>query len=244
MDEIISKYMGTLTSIIDNKNNEIVTLKESNYMYQYILDLITILETHKVELSREYYSSDKKKQLFFETVLTKVLDDDKKTFDEVLSEMKNLYYLDKEGIISLPSVSEQVKKSEKVLDGLLHKLKMYAEKTYSSELKNKIDSLENEIRKMVNIGALFSDNNLEEELSDIDIFVSVLDKTDLDSNEKEDLLGYILLRNVDFYNDYMADDYNYDSTINEDIDYETRELDSIIRELTRGEVIEEDSFVL
>ena len=236
MDEIISKYMETLTSIIDKKNNEIVTLKESNYMYQYILDLITILETHKVELSREYYASDKKKQLFFETVLTKVLDDDKNAFDEVLSEMKNLYYLDKEGIISLPSVSEQVKKSEKVLDGLLHKLKMFAEKTYSSELKNKIDSLENE--------ALFSDNNLEEELSDIDLFVSVLDKTDLNPNEKEDLLGYILLRNVDFYNEYMEDDYNYDSTINEDIDYETRELDSIIRELTRGEVIEEDSFVL
>ena len=233
MDEIISKLLDELAILIEKCNEEYVVLSLKVEEYNYIQDLISILKEHKIGFCREYFNSSEEKKELFKNILNKINDDTFST-DTILSEINKLYYLDKDGIINDPSIDLVVKRGIDVLDDFLKKLEDTLLSINISSLKEELNILKKDIEGMVKLGALFDGNHLDEEISDIDSVVSILEKVNISESSKNEILEYILLTNVGFYKESLLDNIDSYGNVDDQMLYETIELDRILREVREG----------
>jgi len=211
---LIEKFLIQLEALALEKEARIASLKEKRKQCQYFQDLMDVLTKSRIGFAEDFEEGRTSQKEEFKKYLNELVDDSSKR-EAILSEIKNISFLSKQGIINHEEVRAQKETAMKTLDFLIIALREFLEKHPLASTERKIDYLESYLQKIVTLGSCYEDYLEPHEIADIDFFHEVIEKVILSDSEKLTLITYTLENNVKNYQEELQ---SQDLMLREDFD--------------------------
>jgi hypothetical protein len=199
MQLIIEKYLDYLSDKIISLGEEVTILEKDNSNYINIKNnLLEALKKSKIDFAIIFSSlSDLKKEEHLTYI--KEIFNDSDEFKKTIDEINNLACLDKIGLIDSLEVEPQREQALLVLNNLEEKAYKYIENINYQDNLSKIENIKNNISDLLSIAESF--NIIQDEvISNCSLFTDTVVMSNLDIEDKNKLLSYVLLNNINFYN--------------------------------------------
>lgn len=177
--------------------NALEDLKTNHKRIAKLRELLYKFKISKISAAYEYESSSTEEKQKIRDMINSVLGNENQT-DQVLSELTNLFFLKKEGLLELDEVAPQVEQINRTLESLINTLEAYIERFDIKNYEKKVQSLSNEMEKIMSLGTTLSsiqDNDRTTIIDDISFFKSVVEQLDVKEEDKIKIIIYAINHN-------------------------------------------------
>lgn len=177
--------------------NALEDLKTNHKRIAELRELLYKFKISKISAAYEYESSSTEEKQKIRDMINSVLGNENQT-DQVLSELTNLFFLKKEGLLELDEVAPQVEQINRTLESLINTLEAYIERFDIKNYEKKVQSLSNEMEKIMSLGTTLSsiqDNDRTTIIDNISFFKSVVEQLDVKEEDKIKLIIYAINHN-------------------------------------------------
>ncbi len=189
----IEQFLTELEKWILKQEHGIEHIKENQQERKYIEDLLEVLRTSITGFAIEVYASkDEKKQEFYR-ILKKVISDDRE-YHHIVSEIKNLYYLNESGLMDNPIVKPQQDAAESAIETIIQKSERYLWTIKGSKEEERLKELYRFMELLFNLATKFDNNQLVEEIDDIEFFQEIMREIELPSATKLVVITHVFER--------------------------------------------------
>lgn len=162
-------------------------------------ELLSKLKTSKISTVYEYQSLSNEDKEAFRRKINSVLHNNSQT-DEIICEIENLFFLNKEGLIELEEVTPQKEHIEKILESFINTLEAYIEKFDIADYDKKVQSLSSEMDRIIKLGTTLSTGTYELSIiTDIPFFKTVVERLDIGEQDKINFIIYVINHNNEVY---------------------------------------------
>lgn len=178
-------------------------LKQEHKRISNLRIFLSKLKTSKLSTVYEYQALPNEAKQEFSNMINSILHNNRQT-DEIITEMANLFFLKKEGLLELDEVSPQREHIEKTLESLINTLEAYIEKFDIADYDKKVQSLSTEMDRIISLGTTLTTKTPELSIiADIPFFKTIIERLDIDEQDKINFIMYAINNNNKIYLDAL-----------------------------------------
>lgn len=200
IDIIKEKFLSFMASLIESYTRKKVETEGRIECLDYTESLLTSINNSKEFFIASIEEREEEKEKFI-TIMSTILS--KEEIDDILSNIRNLYYLNKLSDVNIEATMPQKKESENKLNKFIDYLNRYIYKENINDLINISKGLDISLDK---INDLATQIELKTEITDIDLLEKLIEQSALTDSEKESLIIYLLNMNVRVYKTQLKEE--------------------------------------
>lgn len=226
--EVIGKFLSELERIILDYSGEIDHIVLNNMEYNLAIELLETLRNSPVDFAITYYNASSEMKKRIRNLIAKASQEEI-SVDKIINETLNLYFLNSQNLLDDDDIAPQRITAIETLEDLQRLLSTYVDgKEYISE--EEIDKRKAKAGYIYALGSIFGNGEQSDAVEDIETLERVLNEVNLTDEEKIFLITSIIEKNVEFYEERIAE---RNRMIEEEIERNKQEVEE--------EIIEEET---
>lgn len=200
IDIIKNKFLEYIASLIEIKTREKVETEEKIECLNYTTSLLNLINKSKDFFITSLEENEDEKDTFI-TIMSTIFS--KEEIEELLNNIKNIYYLNKSIDLNIEETKPQQIESDKKLNKFIDTLNRYI---YRENLDN-LSNISKEIDLLlIKISDLATQIELNTEITDIDLLEKLIENSNLTDTEKESLIINLCNVNLKSYKNQSKDE--------------------------------------
>ena len=221
--EIIGKLLTELESMILDYSGEIDHIVLNNMEFNLANEIIETLRNSPVDFAITYYNASDEMKERISNLIRKACQFETDA-DEIINETLNLYFLNSHNLLEEEDIAPQRITAIEKLEQLQRLISSYIEdKDYISE--DEIENRRMKAEKIYAIGTIFGNGEQSDVIEDIETLEKILNTINLTEEEKMYLVTSILEKNVEFYEERVAE---HNRRIQEEVEKNKQEVEEEI----------------